>query len=48
MQHSWPIIVKYVVFQLIEYDKVSQGMIERNGIRKGLPVSEPEKETSFR
>lgn len=45
MQHSQPIVLKYMVFQLIEYDKVSQGMIEGSGMRKGLHVSEPGKET---
>lgn len=45
MQHSQLIVLKYMVFQLIEYDKVSQGMIEGSGMRKGLHVSEPGKET---
>lgn len=37
---SQPMLLKY-----LEYDRVSQELINRNGLRKGVPVSEQGKET---
>lgn len=45
-QCSQPILLKYLAFQLIEYDRVSKELIDRNGLRKGVLVSEQGKETS--